>query len=384
MQLSVGPFLCICMLLLAFSIMTEAVQRGDIEEYVRQFRDQILLYDGTTPGHQNVTAAFLPAVPAANQDISRAVAFARRGDLDSARAIAALYAYAVIEYQDIGQGRNRDYLILREELDSNGLGRRNWGMYIFAKTGPRGASYGTPISIQVPHPVFDRNTPELGIRTFVETNADSFFIAGIYRYSTEASKEPSTWSNASSSDMAHNEHSLFLQLAEDFTRPAAFNYSRGQRATTVIQIHGFGNSDMEDGKWTYNPKSSYPQIVLSNGDKSLRGKRVAILDRLSQEFWKRAPKSNQRMTTGVYNGWEYSDLGATGNVVGRRIRARGDGSTFIHIEADPSIRVTDAWAQARNIDAHADRAEKYGRFGRTLRLVLTAEDGPAQLIAQKL
>ncbi|KAM3449664.1 hypothetical protein MY3296_006748 [Beauveria thailandica] len=367
-----------------FSITTEAVERGDIEEYVREFRDQILLYDGTTPGHQNITAAFLPAVPAANQDISRAVAFARHGDLDSARAIAALYAYAVIEYQDIGQGRNRDYLILREELDGNGIGRRNWGMYVFAKIGPRGASYGTPISIQVPHPVFDRNTPELGIRTFVETNADSFFIAGIYRYSTETSKDASTWSNASSSDMAHNEHSLFLQLAEDFTRPAAFHSFRGQRATTVVQIHGFGNSDMEDGKWTYNPKSSYPQIVLSTGDRSLRGKRVAILDRLSQEFWKRAPKSNQRMTTGVYNGWEYSDLGATRNIVGRRIRARGDGSTFIQIEADPSIRVTDGWAKARNIDAHADRTEKHGRFGRTLRLVLTAEDGPTQLITQKL
>ncbi len=365
--------------------MTQAAQRGDIEEYVATFRDQIPLQDGAVPRRKNVKTAFLPSVPAANEDLSRAVAFARRGDLDSARAIAALYAYAVIEYQDIGSGRNRDYLILREETDEHGACRRNWGMYIFAKFGPRGSSYGTPVSIQVPHPLFDMNTPGLGIRAFIETNADSFFIAGVHRYNTEASRTSSTWSNATSSDMAHNEHSLFLQLAEDFTRPAAFNRFRGLRPTTVIQIHGFGNSDMEDGKWTYNPKRTYPQIILSNGDESLQGKRVAILDMLSREFWKRAATGNdQRMTTGVYNGWEFSDLGATGNIVGRRIRARGDGSTFIHIETDPSIRVTDGWAKVRQIDARADRAEKYRRFGRTLRLVLTAEDGTVPLLVQKL
>lgn len=365
--------------------MTQAVQRGDLEEYVGQFRDQIPLQDGTIPHRKNVRAAFLPGVDAANQDLSRAVTLARRGDLDAARAMAALYAYAFVEYHDIGQGRTRDYLILREEVDENGVARRNWGMYIFAKIGPRDASYGTPISIQVPHPLFDMNTPDLGIRTFIETNADSFFIAGIHRYSTESSKTSSTWSNATSSDMAHNEHSLFLQLAHDLTRPAAYHRFRGLKAITVIQIHGFGNSDMEDGKWTYNPKRTYPQIVLSNGDESLQGKRVAILDRLSQEFWKRAATGNdQRMTTGVYNGWEFSDLGATGNIVGRRIRARGDGSTFIHIETDPSIRVTNGWAKVRHIDAQADRAEKYRRFGRTLRLVLKADDGSAPFIVQKL
>ncbi|TQV91617.1 secreted protein [Cordyceps javanica] len=365
--------------------MRPPVERGDIEEYVAKFRDQLPLQDGTVPGRDNVKTSFLPAVAAANEDISRAVRFARHGDLDSARAIAALYAYAIIEYRDIGQSRNRDYLILREDVNESGVCKRNWGMYIFAKIGPRGTSYGTPLSIQVPHPLFDMNTPNLGIRTFIETNADSFFIAGIHRYSAESSKTSSTWANASSSDMAHNEHSLFLQLAEDSTRPAAFNRLPGLRATTVIQIHGFGNSDMEDGKWTYNPKRTYPQIILSNGDESLQGKRVAILDRLSQEFWKRASTGNdQRMTTGVFNGWEFSDLGATGNIVGRRIRARGDGSTFIHIETDPSIRVTNGWAKVRHIDAPADRAEKYRRFGRTLRLVLNAEDGPAQFLVQKL
>lgn len=363
--------------------MAQVAQRGDIEDYVDKFRDQIPLHDGTVPG-QNVKTTFLPSVPTANQDISRAMASGRRGDLDSARAIATLYGYSIIEFQDVGQGRNRDYLILREQPDETGACRRNWGMYIFAKLGPRGSSYGTPLSIQVPHPLFDMNTPELGIRAFIETNADSFFIAGIHRYNTEASKTSSTWSNATSSDMAHNEHSLFLQMAEDFTRPAAFNRVRGLRVTTIIQIHGFGNSDMEDGKWTYNPKRTYPQIVLSNGDETLQGKRVPILDRLSHEFWKRASAENdQKMTTGVYNGWEFGDLGATGNIVGRRIRARADGSAFIHIETDPSIRVTDGWAKVRHIDASADRVQKYRRFGRTLRVILSVDEA-TQFIVQKL
>ncbi|KAJ6786834.1 hypothetical protein PWT90_02663 [Aphanocladium album] len=365
--------------------MAQVAQRGDIEEYVAKFRDQIPVQNGTIPGRKDVKTSFQPSLPAANQDISRAIASARRGDLDSARAIATLYGYSIIEYLDIGRGRNRDYLVFREEPDETGACRRNWGMYIFAKLGLRGSSYGTPLSIQVPHPLFDMDTPQLGIRAFIETNADSFFIAGIHRYNTEASKTSATWSNATSSDMAHNEYSLFLQLAEDFTRPAAFNRIRGLRATTVVQIHGFGNSDMEDGKWTYNPKRTYPQIVLSNGDESLQGKRVPVLDRLSHEFWKRASAENdQKMTTGVYNGWEFSDLGATGNIVGRRIRARGDGSTFIHMETDPSIRVTDGWARVRQIDAGADRIVKHRHFGRILKLVLTAEDGTAQFMTQKL
>lgn len=364
--------------------MAQACDTGDIEEYVDKFRDQLPLQNGTVP-RRNVKTAFAPSIPAANQDLSRAAAFARRGDLDSARGIASLYGYAITEYHDVGQGRNRDYLILREEADDQGACRRNWGMYIFAKLGPRGSSYGTPISIQVPHPLFDMNTPQLGIRAFIETNADSFFIAGIHRYSAEDSKSSATWSDAASSDMAHNKYSLFLQLADDFTRPAAFNRTRGLRAMTTIQIHGFGNSDMEDGKWKYNPKRTYPQIVLSNGDEMLQGKRVALLDRLSREFWKRnSSEKEQRMTTGVYNGWEFSDLGATANVVGARIRARGDGSAFIHIETDPSIRVTDGWAKVRQIDAQTDRAEKYRRFGRTLRLVLNADDGAGQLMVQKL
>ncbi|KAJ2965636.1 hypothetical protein NQ176_g10520 [Zarea fungicola] len=142
---------------------------------------------------------------------------------------------------------------------------------------------------------------------------------------------------------------------------------------------------MEDGKWKYNPKRTYPQIVLSNGDETLQGKRVALLDRLSREFWKRtSSETEQKMTTGVYNGWEFSDLGATANVVGQRIRARGDGSTFIHVETDPSIRVTDGWAKVRHVDAQMDRADKYRRFGRTLRLVLNADDAAGQLIVQKL
>lgn len=364
--------------------MAQSIQKGDIEEYVNQFRDQIPLQDGTIIGRKDAKTSFVPAIDAANQDLTHAIAVARLGDLDAARAVAALYGYAIIEYLDVGQGRNRDYLIFREEPDENGTCRRNWGMYIFAKLSPRGASYGTPISIQVPHPVFDMNTPELAIKAFIETNADSFFIAGIHRYNSDTSRTSSTWSNASSSDMAHNQHSLFLRLAEDFTKPATYNRSRGLRAATAIQIHGFGNSDMEDGKWNYNPKRAYPQIVLSNGDETLQGKRVALLDRLSHEFWKRSPSNSQKMTAGVYNGWEYSDLGATGNIVGMRLRARGDGSNFIHIETDPSIRVTDGWARIRNIDPVADRAEKYRRFGRTLKLVLGSEDGHGSLIAQKL
>ncbi|KAJ3497968.1 hypothetical protein NLG97_g1499 [Lecanicillium saksenae] len=385
MLLNLGLLHSLLLYFMVLGSMAQCVQRGDLEDYVAKFRDQIPLQDGTIPRRKNAKTSFRPSVPAANEDISRAVASARRGDLQSARAIAALYGYSIIEYLDIGQSRNRDYLILREEPDESGACRRNWGMYIFAKLGPRGRSYGAPVSIQVPHPIFDMNTPQLGIRAFIETNADSFFISGIHRYNTDASQAPATWSNATSSDMAHNKYSLFLQLAEDFTRPAAFNRLRGLRAMTVVQIHGFGNSDMEDGKWTYNPKRTYPQIVLSNGDESLQGKRVPILDRLSHEFWKRASADNgQKMTTGVYNGWEFSDLGATGNIVGQQIRARGDNSTFIHIETDPSIRVTNGWARVRHIDAAAERAEKYRHLGRILKLVLTAEDGAAQLIAQKL
>lgn len=364
--------------------MSQFNQSGDIEEYVSAYRDQVPLQNGTVPRSGGIKTSFMPSLDTANDDLLHAVSLARRGELDSARAIAALYGYAIIEYQDVGQGRARDYLIFREQPGENGACQRNWGMYIFAKLGPRGSSYGTPISIQIPHPLYDMETPQLGIRAFIETNADSFFIAGIHRYNTAASTKPATWSNADSSDMAHNEHSLFLKMADDFTRPAAYNRLRGLRPMAVVQVHGFGNSDLEGGKWTYNSKRAYPQIVLSNGDDSLQGKRVPILDRLSHELWKTASTGNgQKMTAGVYNGWEYSDLGATANVVGSRIRARGDGSTFIHIETDPSIRVTNGWAKVRQIDVRQDRIEKYRRFGRTLKLVLGAEDGPG-LMTQKL
>lgn len=346
-------------------------QRGDIEQYISEFKQQIPDEEGQVSGKPGVVANFEASDLRANAQISHAMEFARvEGNLQVARDIVKEYGYGIIEYRDTGRDSNRDYLILREARDRRGVSPKNWGMYIFAKSDSRGST-GTSVSIQVPHPVYDGNTAALGIRSFIETNADSYFIAGIHRYRTEASKNRSTWGNADSSDMARNNHSLFLQLSNDFTRPWMYSNKKGLHPVNIVQIHGFSDKEFNDEKWAYNPKASYPQIVLSNGDAALQGSRPPILDQLSEEFWKRADKGNkQRMTTGVYNGWEYKDLAATTNIEGAAIRARNDGSQFIHIEADFSILVTDDWANARGINATADRQDKYQRFGRKLNQIL--------------
>ncbi|MDI6791649.1 MAG: PKD domain-containing protein [bacterium] len=204
--------------------------------------------------------------------------------LQAAACLAATIDYELVKFADTESGR--DHYVLREEESVN----RGWGSYIFNSDD---CSKGV---IEIPHPLFDINTPEVGSRAYIEAGARVFLMAGSHR-NANADGE---------ADAAHNSATIFETVHETITTAT----------TNSIQIHGF----------SINNHPGYPDIVLSAGDGSVPSPLGQLRDRLMAKGF----------SVGVYDGVNWFDLGATTNVQG--IYTRSVGGIFIHIELEKFIR----------------------------------------------
>lgn len=200
------------------------------------------------------------------------------------------YNYKIIEYTDTLV--NKSFIILLEE---NPI-QNGWGTYIYSKNSTN------DITIEVPHPIWDTNTWDVGIKTFLKINAKWYIMAGTHRYAN----------TDSSSDVAHTDKSIF-------------NIAHQTIATLIsIQIHGFNKSN--------NIYAGYPDIVISNGTLYPQ----EILYRLANNF------KTFNFSTGVFDKATYtqlSRLGATTNVQG--IWSNKNSKIFIHIEFDFPLRTNE-------------------------------------------
>lgn len=226
------------------------------------------------------------------------------GDVRAAAAEAAQLDYEVVEFVDATT--HRKYFVLREDL-SRGQPSRGWGSYIINRDSQVDAI------VEVPHPVADAQTPEIGAMVFEQANAKGFLLAGAHRLKA---------------DVPDLVDSVFHQVHAAWIGPAA--------QVAAWQIHGFSSS-----------KHSFPDdadVIASTGD-GVIAPEVENLDAMfenqglrSYVFNNRPAKSpvNERLN-GDVPGVTFTSLAATTNEQGRYSRRLG--GSFVHVELESQMRL---------------------------------------------
>ncbi len=120
--------------------------------------------------------------------------------LSQVRRSAALIGYEVIWYRHRATGN--EYLVLQE----GGEAPRHWGTYVL-RLGSR-----SPFLIEVPRPLFERNTFEIGLDLFERTNAEALLIGGAHPYANRGGE----------ADLVHtlNQRSAFNLVQQTLMREA--------------------------------------------------------------------------------------------------------------------------------------------------------------------
>ncbi len=174
---------------------------------------------------------------------------------------------------------------------------RGWGTMVFRKGAPTG------LVIEVPHPLSDFRTPELGLRMFEESNADVYLLSGTNRFNREQKSLEQPGKRIS--DGAHSSQTFFHSAHCGVVSPT----------DTVLQVHGF---DAEPGD---------PTVVVSDGlnDK----KDPAALTHLAEEL------QQHHVTCQVadFQGPLGKRLGATSNLQGQQRDCQ-----FLHMEVGQEAR----------------------------------------------
>lgn len=218
----------------------------------------------------------------------------KTGDHQSALDEVSRYRYQ-FAWMEL-DGFDESILVLYEELPIS----RGWGTYIY------NPGFAHNSAVQIPHPLFDIDTPEMGVQLFKDLQSRWYMLAGTHRYANRSSD----------SDMSHNENSVF-QVAHQVSG-----------AEWVPQLHGFNDQN--------SLYDEYPQIIISNGTTEPHTVQFNLQDHFRQRDF----------TAGVYKEEtkeELRFLAATKNVQGQYSRNQDD--KFIHLEFSNPIRTQSALTQ---------------------------------------
>ncbi|MBM83138.1 MAG: hypothetical protein CMJ78_21460, partial [Planctomycetaceae bacterium] len=233
-------------------------------------------------------------------------------DLATALTQATALDYELVEFIDATSSKS--YIVLREELD-NGAVTRGWGSYILDP------NYKHDVLIEINHPLFDTNTPELGAIIFEDSGSRAFLIAGAHRSAN----------GFNTADVADPINSIYQEVHE------VFDGATGE--STTYSFHGFNS----DGKGFPDPTD----VVLSSTDDAISTEVIDLDMRLelingikSYAFNELDPNdANNVLVNDGVDGTIFSSLAGKQNVQG--IHTRGEGGTFIHVELEQSIRFDD-------------------------------------------
>jgi hypothetical protein len=336
-------------------------ERGTLSEKIEELK--ALVFRKQTNGYVAPTALALTNF----RELARSI---ENGQLVQATTQAQALGYLLVFFEDIRDGRV--FYLLREQLDALGEQSLGWGSYIYDPSGRN-------VLIEVPHPLSDRNTPELAVDVFYGAGTKGYLMAGAHRLANGGDPGVPTSQPA---NVAGEPNSVFQAVHEEWS----------DQDTIPIQIHGF-NVD----------NHAYPfgtDAVLSNGcrrtactapdDGSVPWPHQ-ILDqefddatrspRLLSFVWNMGDPNNGLVnrdwrTGRVVDGRTFYDLSANYNVQGHHTRdARGQ--PFLHVELEQSIRIDDPDRWARAVDALIEGAilvpePSAGLLGITALLVLSA------------
>jgi hypothetical protein len=228
-------------------------------------------------------------VPTSSERATMASAFdaIESGNLSRAASLVNSLKYDVVQYKDTVTGRTT--VMLAERRNADGSWPHAWGLYVFS---PNAVS---DTSVEVAHPIADWNTEDVGVETFRKANAEDLFVAGAHRYAN----------SDGSADVAHASASVF----EEIHKAAV------ESETKVFQPHGFSQADHPD----------YGEAVVSAGTAPTQ---------LAQDV--HGALRGAGFDARLYDGVNYSALGATTNVQGKSARVLG--ADFLHVETIKPIR----------------------------------------------
>lgn len=305
-----GPVAVLFALLTGSARADYRVESGDFLAEVERLRSLVFA------AH---SGRYVPPTQTQADAFRRAAASLLAGDFDDAVARAATLRYHVVEFTDSNTG----YILygLRENL-VNGRPSRGWGTY-FVNFG-----FSADKLVEVPHPLFDTNTEEVGALVFLFSGARGFLLAGAHRHAN----------GTGTADVAHLTRSIFSSVHQ------TWNGAFGERP--AWQIHGF----------TLTGFPAFPgdaQAVLSNGAGDVTTP-ILWLDAYLEYFGFRGYvyttlPADDPLSVAVNDGVLGSrlrDLGATTNVQGNY--SRNLGGDFVHVELERYIRFNAGrrWAAA--------------------------------------
>jgi hypothetical protein len=237
------------------------------------------------------------------------------GDVAAAARQAEALDYELVAFTDADTGH--EYYVLRENLAAASQ-LRGWGSYI---VNPHSR---VDAVIEVPHPLADLHTPEVGGSIFAACGARGLLIAGTHR---------------EKADVPDLVDSIFHQVHMAWIGPNA--------QVAAYQIHGFDSAK--------HPFPKATRVVVSTGDGAVPPA-IADLDATLEErglasyvFNQLAPETqeNRQLNDGV-PGVTFKSLAAAKNEQGRLSRSLG--GAFVHVELEGDVRSN---AQTRTLAGEA-------------------------------
>jgi uncharacterized membrane protein len=267
-----------CSCLLFASTLAQTTVSGDIESTITDIV-------ATIPG--NGSNSFV--IPSTAQMNVFASVFSQMnaGTFSNVASLLSPYGYTITKFYNTP---TKDTLYLVKESLPLKYG---WGTFVY---NPKSTN---DLSIEIPHPLWDKYTWSMGIKVYLGAKAKWYILAGTHRYAN----------SDTSSDMAHVTASMFYTAHVTNANAVA------------VQCHGFDGSSS-----TY---TGYPDAVISCGTLypstiyyTLRDKYVA-----------------QGFDVGVFSYSTYSalyNLGAQTNTEGKW--SNSNNKKFVHIEHDQPLR----------------------------------------------
>lgn len=232
-------------------------------------------------------AMTLPTEPDARRFIA-GVRAVTSGDPELAQRLLRPLSYTLSPVTDSVTGRAS--WVLAESRNEDGSWPHGWGLFVFA------AEPANPLVVEVPHPLYDVNTPQAGIEAFRRGDAQALLVAGTHRYAN----------SDGSSDVAHEADTMFALVHRAIVTARQ----------SVVQFHGFDDADRE----------GYGDIVVSAGETDPAVDVGPVTDSLRAAGF----------DVCQYDGEECEGLGGTTNVQGSWCRSVY--SRFVHIEMSRQVR----------------------------------------------
>lgn len=267
------------------NLFSQEVREGKLSQLIENIRDAMPDRD-----------SFGFVIPSASdqEKFAEIIDLITLNQFSKADSVAKLTGYVIYKWKDTSDDDKIYYILIEPSADVKGGISLGWGTYIYNENG------SNKVVVEVPHPIWDTNTWEVGFRGYQQTNAKFFLMAGTHRYANGKDPAPA--------DPAHNTQNVFYTV---HTRIA-------NTAEHVFQFHGFNSSnDIYNG---------YPNVILSNGTSSPS----QILNDFKNEI------NVEGFSVGIFDGINYSLLGATTNTEGKWSNQQN--LSFIHCEIDYFIR----------------------------------------------